>query len=260
MTVKKAKTTKKVKNSWALTTIPVHSWITFWVLVLATMALATVCFTDAFKNSEGEVDAESVAAIEAIRKSLEQQVADLQAKVGVEEKVDGRLLIAGHADECGLAWATSTPDVYVSYVEPKTKVRASIPYSFSWGNEKYAFEPIAMDAAMGAEHFRFGPGIAVGCGVIRDSGLMIYTSTSTPLSLRRSLAIPPQEPWISVNSIRERTINGIPVVSYGMTANDGSIVNNWVGFGRNFQYTITSYGWLTDAEAVKIIQSLRVEN
>lgn len=257
MTVKKAKTTKKVKNSWALTTIPVHSWITFWVLVLATMALATVCFTDAFKNSEGEVDQETVAAFEAIRKNLEAQVADLQTKVGVEEKVDGRLLIAGRVRECDLSWATSTAEVYVSYVEPTTKVRMSLPYSFNWGNAEYALLPVAQ---YGSEtSVEFGPSLLnTDCYTYRDSMLLVSNSTSTPASTRRSLANPPEGAEATVSNVRERTINGIPVLSYRMSG--ATVQENWIGFGRNFQYRLSSYGWLTDAEAVKIIQSLRVEN
>ena len=260
MPVKKAKTTKKTKNAWQLTTIPVHSWITFWVLVLATMALATVCFTDAFKNSKGEVDQESVEAFKAIQQSLEQQVADLQGKVGVEQKKEGRVLadLGSHIPECLAVLSTSTTDlITVSYLDTKNNVRMNLPYSFAWGNEDYALNPTDKHEA-GTDEVFFGPGwISGDCKMLRDSRLMVDTQDKRPVNEVRSVITNPVEGTVS--NLRERTINGMQVLSYNFTGG-GSSQNNWIAFGRTNRYLLSSEGWLTDAEAVKIIQSLRVEN
>ncbi|MCK9361561.1 hypothetical protein M0Q28_05075 [Patescibacteria group bacterium] len=257
MTVKKAKTTKKkvMKDTWKLTTIPLHSWITFWVLVLATMALATVCFSSAFKNSDGEVDQETVAAFQAIRQSLETQVEDLQGKVS--ERTDtakGRALLNDIIEGCNLSWATSTAELYYSYLEPTTKVRASLPYSFAWGNESYALNPIRLGDPSNDPEVEFGPAYLNSCLVRRDAALTIQEKGDSPNEVRASLrqAFP-------TLAIRERTLGGVTVLSYTNAA-DNIWPNRWQVFGRTYMYTISSHGWLTDAEAVKIIQSLRVEN
>lgn len=259
MTVKKTKTTKKIKNPWKLTAIPLHSWLIFWVLVLTTMALATVSFADAFKNGEGEVDQETVAAFEAIRKNLEAQVEDLQGKVGVEMKVPaGRMLVSGvpgpgAKEKCDLLLATSTADLYVLQVNEATGLRGSFPYSFAWGNQNYAFEPVVTIGEGSAQTLLFGPGVVSNCSINRDSALEITKSTSTPNEVRREALNA-----FNTGSVRERSINGMTVLSFKHNT-EASQNLVWVAFGRTYRYTIYSLGWLTDAEAIKIIQSLRVE-
>ncbi len=46
------------------------------------------------------------------------------------------------------------------------------------------------------------------------------------------------------------------VISYVQQQLGGAHI--WEAFGRSYHYTISSQGWLTDAEAIKIIQSLKV--
>ena len=56
---------------------------------------------------------------------------------------------------------------------------------------------------------------------------------------------------------QRRNINGLTVYSYAPSGFDGNI-HYWRALGRSYTYFIQSAGWLTDAEAVKIIQSLKV--
>ncbi len=258
MTEKKTKITKKKakKDMWKLTTIPLTSWIMFWVLVLATMALATVCFSSAFKTADGEVDQETVAAFQAIRQNLEMQVQDLQGKVS-DRPTDGpkgRMLLNEVIEGCNLAWATSTQESYYSYLEPRTKVRASLPYSFAWGNESYALNPVRLGDPSNDPEVEFGPAYLNSCLVRRDASLGIMETDATPNEFRTSM----REAFPTL-AIRERSLGGVTVLSY-QNPSDAVWPNQWMIFGRTFTYRIASHGWLTDAEAVKIIQSLRVEN
>jgi hypothetical protein len=261
MPPRKTKTTKKTvkkDTSWQLTTIPLHSWVIFWALVLATMALATVCFTTAFRPAQPEVDDEALAMFQAVRESLEQQVAELEGKV--EEAgtaYNGRLLITGipgpgDDDDCDLALATSTADVYVPHLNVLTGVSVSIPYNFDWGNDEYAFVPVVTINESFAQTLVFGPGVPSKCGSARDVSLEISTSTSTPNEARREAI-----DLYNADTVQERIINGMRVLSYKMNI-EAAQNNVWIGFGRTYRYKIFSLGWLTDAEAVKIIQSLRV--
>jgi hypothetical protein len=101
----------------------------------------------------------------------------------------------------------------------------------------------------------FGPGMLSGdCMVVRDSSLIVSDDTRPMSDLRRELNAQDIKP----SALRERTINGIPVLSYTINRGAGD-ERNWIAFGRTNRYHLHSQGWLTDAEAVKIIQSLRVE-
>lgn len=265
MTVKKTKTTKKIKNPWKLTAIPLHSWLIFWVLVLTTMALATVSFADAFKNGEGEVDQETVAAFEAIRKNLEDQVADLQSRAGMEVKTDGQLVASPFSEQqvggCAqLKMSDLPPDQTIKFSDEKTGVSGSLPYNLSWGSETCFVTPFHMttDLSVDKPVYLFGP-VSINDigGYTRAADLIITKTTSTPAQTLRDLRANPE-----VKNLRQRTINGITVISYEIqNEGPGGFARFWNAFGRSYYYMMGSFGgWLTDAEAVKIIQSLRVEN
>jgi len=260
MAPRKTKTTTSVKtttkkNPWRSSHVPLPSWIMFWALILCTMALIVVNFSQAFAPAPVDaIDNGTYGEWAAIRAGLEQQVRNLQAQVGTPSEPRGRLLATHSAptNDCSLQWATSTADIMVPYTDPKTKVSMSLPYSFNWGNAQFAFTPYAI-ADDGRSSIDFGPGIfdEKGCGTYRDSAIEITTNTSTPNDIRTDAKAK------HGTNITERTINGIPVISYRVQFDDVRY-NYWYGFGRTFQYRIMSKEWLSDADAVKIFQSLKV--
>lgn len=202
---------------------------------------------------------------QAVKESLEQQVRGLEEELeGIDSGPGGRLLIygmpgPGQEGDCSLSWATSTAELYIRHVQPieqlqpPAQLEISVPYSFDWGNQNYALEPVAIIGEAAAVTLFFGPAIASnGCLPVRDTALEITNSTSTPNEARRGAV-----ENFNATDIRTRTINGMTVLSYRMNL-ETSQNNVWIGFGRTYRYALFSQGWLTDAEAVKIIQSLRV--
>ncbi|KAA0207056.1 hypothetical protein EDM68_00480 [Candidatus Uhrbacteria bacterium] len=262
MPPRKTKTTKgspKTKDaSWKLTTIPLHSWILFWVLILATMALASVCFTTAFRPAENQADAEALAVFEAVKKNLERQITELEGKVEVSQQPGGRIIIDATSNQLTedevfqSKWNIEPATVYVQHIDPTTKLSMTLPYNFSWGTEKYALNPV--DAY--ANFILFGPAYPFEGGLTRGASLSIENSTSSA-AIRKEIQTL-RNNGEQIEEIRERIINGMTVISF--TQGDGSSYtrNLWIGVGRTYLYRIESSGWLTDAEAVKIIQSLRV--
>jgi hypothetical protein len=263
MPPRKIKTTKKTvkkDTSVQLTTIPLHSWIMFWALVLATMALATVCFTAAFRPAvEPAVDDEALAMFQAVRESLEQQVAELEGKVVKQEKPNNASSDSMSGDfpfEC----YTENPgpsETYFTYLDQNSYVRMTLPYSFSWGSLDCPPIELLLSPEENYQEIRFGPSMRIeGEGVARDARLSIGDATTTA-AVRAHAENELSQDYVSDPSpIRQRTINGIPVISYGYYALGQA--NIWIAVGRTHTYWLVSGGWLTDAEAVKIIQSLRV--
>lgn len=264
MPPRKTKTTKKTvkkDTSWQLTTIPLHSWVIFWALVLATMALATVCFTTAFRPAaEPAVDDEALAMFQAVKESLEQQVAELEGKVESTPKPSGRMIVTESTSDglceanMPLELSSESANQLIRFEHLATGVSAELPYNFDWGNAAFAAPPYEV-TDRGILFGQVGL-FNEGCWG-RDATFEISNSSSSLSDVRRELANPPEGAEAIVSNIRERTINGIPVISYRMEGL-GGLQNVWVGFGRNYQYRIYSHGQLSDAEAVKIIQSLRV--
>ncbi len=262
MPPKKTKTTKKAvkKNaSWQLTTIPLHAWILFWFFVLATIALTALCFTAAFRPVQPEVDEEALAMFQAVRESLEQQVAELEGKVEEQEKPNNASSDSMSGDfpfEC----YTENPgpsETYFTYLDQNSSVRMTLPYSFSWGSLDCPPIERIISPEETYQEIRFGPSMRIeGEGVARDGGLSIGDATTTA-AVRAHAENELSQDYVSDPSpIRQRTINGIPVISYGYYALGQ--INIWIAVGRTHTYWLFSGGWLTDAEAVKIIQSLRV--
>jgi len=234
----------------------------FWILVLANVALVCAIFGNVDVRTlkpVSVVNDEQQAAEQALIDELKTQVKSLGEQVAsVEESTAvGRLQVPANQmeDGCDLAWnygATST--VYLSWKDEKSGVTASLPYSFDWGNERYSFLPYEVWTFDAETSVHFGPGSPGGaCGVGRDAYLMIEAvDTTSPDKLLSEIRS--DEP--ASENIRQRTIGGVTVIS----ATRGELGRGpvWYIFGRSYFYTLSSQDWLTDAEAIKIIQSLRV--
>jgi len=231
------KTTTK-KNPWRSSHVPLPSWIMFWALILCTMALIVVNFSQAFAPAPVDaIDDTTAAQFAAIRASLEQQVANLQAQVSSSTTPS--------APACEAVQNPGPADSHILYVDPKTHVSMSLPYSTSWGNGCAPFK--VSDSAIA-----FGPlwsQASFGTGM--DSSISISAAT-TSLSLERANA------GEFASNFKQSTVNGISVLSYDVRG-PAPVSHMWIGIGRTYVYRIVSVtGWLTDAEAVKIIQSLKV--
>ncbi len=255
MPPRKTKSTTKVvakNNPFRLTHIPLLSWVAFWACISATLVLISATFTSALSFAQTpKENADTVAALQQLGDALEKKADEM---TGGTTEPEGRIMIGmGAALSCDTVLATSTADV-ITLSLSDADVRMNLPYSFSWGNEKYAMNPFDRSRGVAGEVY-FGPGIVSGdCVVVRDSSLIVNTDTRSMSDIRRELNTQDIKP----GALRERTINGIPVLSYTINRGAGD-ERNWIAFGRTNRYNLHSAGWLTDAEAVKIIQSLRVE-
>lgn len=257
MPPRKTKTTKKTvkkDTSWQLTSIPLHLWILFWTFVIATIVFAAACFSSAFRPIEVRTDEETLALFLAVQQDLERQVEELEEKMEVGMQPQG----TNYFNEACLTIAPSPIDSYLVYVEPTASVSMRLPFGTKWQNEECVVPP----AKMASGGLLFGPIVeTIGDEIGHDSSIRIEGLTrtidgevvrTTIQSVRQNLA--PGAPGADeVENIRERTINAIPVLSF-----DARGEKYWFAFGRTNVYQIHSFGWLTDAEAVKIIQSLRV--
>jgi hypothetical protein len=256
MATKKTKTTIHHKhNPWRSTHVPLFSWITFWALVLATMALVVVNLSQAFAPPypSNDMDTQTIAELQAVRANLESQLANLQQ--APKSASNGRMLVQNASTtECGPAWSDTTTTQTVVYVEPLTKVQATLPYSFDWGNDQYALTPGDAGDPSNPPEIDFGPAVVhterYGCFITRDSSLSIKEPGDSPNNVRRGFG------QIGV-TVKERTVGGVTVLSYTNNQN-ASWPKNWEVFGRTHTYLLSSHGWLTDDEAIKIIQSLKV--
>lgn len=235
-------------------------WVMFWVLVAATHALVIAIFSNVdvrtllpvnvVNDEQQKAEAQLIEELKIQVKSLEDKAASVESS---EINSERRLVSRGSTlQECPVSLSSSTQDIiYISTVEQN--VNMSLPYSFSWGSDAYFINPIDRSRGVAGEIY-FGPGIASGdCLLVRDSLLMIDERRSSPNELRSELS--GQD--LKISNLRERTINGIPVLSYEFDRG-ADTERVWVGFGRTNHYTLQSAGWLTDTEAIKIIQSLRV--
>lgn len=228
-----------------------RDWMLFWILVLANVALVCAIFGNIDVNTlkpVSVVNEEQRSAEQQLVTGLKNQITSLTdelatAKLGAAEAQTDLVV------PC-LSTTSTTIDTYFTYVNKSARVSASLPYSFSWGSS-------CSPAAEKDGSIIFGPGYPdAPSWHFRDSMLSVLGKENTLTNVKQILQ--PGYPGVSDNmEIRERTISGMPVLSFN--ADGGGRV--WYAFGRSNTYWISSRGaWLTDAEAIKIIQSLRVTN
>lgn len=225
---------------------PLFHWMVFWVLVLATVALVCAIFGKIDVKTLKPVGAgneKSVSAEDQLVGELKDQVAALEESLAKVENA------SGSTADCATTQVTAI-DTYVTYVDKETGVSMSLPYSFGWNGQGCELSPGGPGG--------FGPGHIYGRYASlhispRETAaeiIRVETTESTPTSTTEVSA---------VRNIRRRVINGLTVTTYTQALDIGFTRNTWVAAGRTYTYVIRDdYEWLTDAEAVKIIQSLRV--
>ncbi|MCC7523064.1 hypothetical protein IT407_04705 [Candidatus Uhrbacteria bacterium] len=234
--------------------VQLRHWLLFWTLVLCVMIVINASFAKYQKPSSDLVMETDAMAV--IADSLEKQadMLEKQAEAMQEMKPEGRLFITVDNAHglCGseAALLDLPADQTFQFRDEKTGVTASLPYNFAWGTDGYGAFPSEVNG-FETNSFLFGKVGTYDSGCwFRDSSLTIYPPTSTT-SLLRSL---------SGTQVRQRNVNGLTVLSYSQTEQNTNFTNQvWDAIGRTYWYRIVSKaGQLSDAEAVSIIQSLRV--
>jgi|GEM_PF-2153089 len=232
---------------------PLFHWLVFWTLVLCTVALVCAIFGNVDVNtlmrtsvSDNTQQMEEQAMIE----ELKAEVANLQAKVQSVETVPAqpekpfkRICMTA-----GLA----VSDKYLTYIDQKTGVSMTLPYDVA--ETDGCLVPTVRDDENGVA---FGPLVGSEGGSDQDSFIRILPVTSTNAILK-GLNVRTSDQENPVKNIRQRTISGLTVISHEETSVTGGGASYWYAIGRNFSYQIGSLGALSDTEAIKIIQSLRV--
>lgn len=245
MPPRKIKTQTK-KHHFHVTHIPLSSWIVFWLGIAATFVLIFVTFGAAFQAFVVDVSDDTTSqALQQINQNLEKQVGELQATKNTNTTI---------LSEACLQETPSPVDNYLTYVEPQFKVQMHLPFGTNWENEACIFPPAI--TAGGAT--KFGPVISRSENtIVRDSILTIQPTKNTAdfnAEIEQMKSIGDTQ----VGTIKQRTINGLKVFSFNTVLPPGYTTNFWYALGKTYSYKIESIGWLTDAEAIKIIQSLRV--
>lgn len=254
--------TIKTKPHHGPTPMKLSQWLLFWSLVLCVMVVINASFAKYQKPSQDLVLETEVAG--AIAESLERQADMLeeQADALQDMKPTGRLFITVDKAHglCGVE--TSLLDLpanqTILFEDKKTGVTASLPYNFAWGNDGYGAFPYEVNG-FETNSFLFGKvgTYTEGCWG-RDAALSIFAPTSTG-SLLRVLRAGPFLGFEVNGQIQQSNVNGLTVYSYSASSTgSGFAYNIWDAVGRTYWYRVTSSGVLTNAEAVKIIQSLRV--
>lgn len=256
---------KTKRSSKGKVSVPLYRWMMFWLLVLANVALVAAIFGNVDVRTlkpVSVVDEEERSGQTTRERELEAQVTVLEGDLNrlqrnLERKeINGDVVYIPSAtdydfdQECYLdPQQPGLPETYVTYIDKETSVSVTVPYSFSWGTLNCP--PVQ---SSNTSTIAFGPAVGTEGGESRDSWLHITEATSTASALAMVNADSSESG--AKPQVRQRVINGLTVFSYKW---EGIVtINHWVAVGRNYTYRISSLGWLTDAEAVKIIQSLRV--
>lgn len=267
---KRKAVTKAVPLTPKYERLRLREWMMFWVLFAATVALVCAIFGDVDVRTLRPVGVtSSTNAGQQELDELRAQVVDLstelnsieQQQVSSSERIIANIRDIPFGDlyfydevnlgvQCDrLNLNTSTPTQSIVWTDEPTGLQASLPYSFDWGTDRYLVTPYE---ELGLGLIAFGPIVKTyDCNPARDAILAF----DFPKDPSNSLSEIRKEPGLE-GTVRQRTINGITVLSYRIGELAGG--NFWEVFGRSYHYRIRSEGWLTDAEAIKIIQSLRV--
>jgi hypothetical protein len=255
VTTKRKTSVKKEVVSTRYERLRLREWMIFWILVLANIALVCAIF--------GNVDVRTLKPVGVVneeQKTAEQElVAALRAEVmSLQASLDTAKVEATTPTSSCSNLEVTPIDNYLVYTDTNTGVRMSIPYGSDWNTDRCPVTPADWNDG---GFLAFGPLTSVtfpsGSDVAkRDANLTILPQVRS-VAEQRELLRNPQEG--DIEDLRERTISGIPVFSYTLEY-VGPSQKYWVALGRTYTYYLSSYGWLTDAEAVKIIQSLRVTN
>lgn len=228
-------------------------WMFFWILVLANVALVCAIF--------GNVDVNTLKPVSVVdegQNTAEQLVTDLKTELSeLQKKVQDAESRAAQTTECETL-EVAPIDTYVTYVDPKTQVSMSVPYSFGWNGKDCEISPVTIDSS----NIGFGP-LMIPFG--RYASLEILPREEAEKILSKDLPPPttaemPTDLLEVATEIQRRSVNGLAVTIYNI-APGGVTERRWVAAGRTYTYVIRdTRQWLTDIEAVKIIQSLRVTN
>jgi len=231
-----------------------REWMMFWILVAATLALVFAIFGNVDVNTlkpmsvvSDEQQAEEQAMVEELKAevvNLQAMVQDAETVAAQPEKPFNRLCMTAHL---------AVSDKYLTFVDQKTGVSMTLPYAVV-ENSNGCLVPTISDDENG---IAFGPLVDNVDGLDQDSFIRILPVTSTAAILKE-LKRRNSDQDDSVKNIRQRTINGLAVISHEATWEISDSARYWYAIGRNFSYQIGSLRALSDAEAIKIIQSLRV--
>ena len=231
-----------------------RDWMLFWILVLANVALVCAIFGNIDVNTlkpVSVVNEEQQSAEQQLVDELKAQLKDLGDKmtdIDQEQHTYNEFVQSRDIDfECRTEGREpGQPETYFTYIDTETGVSMTLPYSFSWGTSNCP--PLRKESL---QEIRFGPVTPSEDNPMRDASLRIL-EVADLRNRRIELTDGPN----GSSDVRERVVNGMTVLSYKYEGL-GSL-SYWEAFGRNFRYLITSRSWLTDSEAIKIIQSLRV--
>lgn len=253
------------KSSKGKVSIPKYRWLMFWLLVLCSVALVCALFgnVDVRTLKDQTSDTTAVTTVSSqvasstttdmVEDSFENQVAQSPEHPGEPFDIETGACLFNSAE-------TADPiDTYIDYTEPISTVLLTIPYSFNWGSANCP--PITLVSPYPSSEntllasFEFGPSKVLGGGGagfarrLASFGIgPVTTADAVDTGIKENE---------SVRNVRQRTISGFTVYDYDL--NFEANPHEWIAVGRNYSYHLTSLGgWLTDAEAIKIIQSLRV--
>jgi len=255
MPVKGVKKTNPLKKSSAPIQHPLRlrHWVMFWVLVAATYAAIIIIFSSVDIHLQ---QARDLSLNDQL--TNEQLVAELQTQVqqlsGALEDIEAQSITpidTPSSRECTVS-KNNFIDNYVRYKNASSSLQVDIPFGSTWADTTCSLSPATW---LTENALVFGPLVAFEGDSQRDSRLTVIPEITTSVKEKSLLQKNSDD---RINNLRERTVSGMPVLSYTLPNEFGIAENIWLAIGRTFTYKISSFGWLADTEAIKIIQSLRV--
>jgi hypothetical protein len=237
---KKIKAGSSHSKNPGLSHVPLLNWIAFWALVMLTMAFIVITLGRAYRSTMVAPDSnKNVTPVVVVDANVIKQLHDL-------EKVSQCMLAS-------LSWDASAPNETVNYTDPQTHVSMALPYNKNWGDGKTVLPPYTTVQ----NEIHFGPAVQDGgCVLSRDSILQINALDPASVNnVRLGLEAMQNN---KLTNLKEQTVAGLQVLSFNFNLGTGlGIEKTWLAFGKTQNYTLHSGGWLTDEEAIKIIQSLK---
>jgi len=128
------------------------------------MALVVVNLSQAFAPPypTNDMDAQTIAELQAVRQNLESQVDQLQVQ-------EMRQAEPTSSATCVTATNPGPADSYISYTDPASSVSMKLPFNAAWGNGCAAVQT-------DSEGIHFGPGLEASIAILDPSKVPAFTT------------------------------------------------------------------------------------
>ncbi len=229
--------------------------LVFWLLALSTLVLGIVVIGNLSKKPVQVVNSDSQATAQVA--SLQAEIARLNSQVNSATNEEQAKQPDVDSSIRGMSTQTGPCPIenYLTYIESRSKIQLRLPFSAALEDGQCVYFP----PEFLPDGIQFGEYNAIGGEIHHDALLTIGTNSISLTEFKQAIDSERADPSIRISNFKERNVNGLTVISFTRNADGGPDDIQWVAYGKSYTYTLhTKSGWLTDAEAIKIIESLKI--